>query len=54
MGMRARVAMHVGYGIQTWKVCMGMRVVICMGIGGDGYACWVRYMSMEGLHGYEG
>ncbi|RVW78567.1 Retrovirus-related Pol polyprotein from transposon RE1 [Vitis vinifera] len=36
-------------GIQTWKVCMGMRVVICMGIGGDGYACWVGYMSMEGV-----
>ena len=30
------------------------RVVICMGIGGDGYACWVGYRSMEGLRGYEG
>ena len=38
--------MHVGWGIQAWKVRIAMR--------GDGYACWVGYMSMEGLHGYEG
>ena len=27
---------------------------IYMGITGDGYACGVGYISMQGLHGYEG
>ena len=25
-----------------------------MGMRDDGYACWVGYTNVEGLHGYEG
>ena len=32
----------------------GEEWVVSESVNGGGHACWIGYVSMEGLHGYEG